>query len=400
MKNRINISVSNSGYLHNENINGQDNTIVENINLAIQEINKYQNDKLSYEEKIYKKVNQNDLVCTTYEEIEEVKQMILSNYDVPYIYQSKIAYYYINVDRTYGDTLSEKEKYEYARIVMEEDKKRKNGQKVLFSTAILTNVENLNTGLNNPRFYGYYKYDGPCITFYNDDFPDYYFPLKKFSCEENKFGEKVIVEKDFTKEEKKEIISQVSNYYADIKKNSNDYSDFVINTLDDNLDSVCFIYPDGDRDEIFDCIGYTNYNGKRSKISIDVSILDTDYDEQLATYTHEITHSLDNACRGDLSDFSETREWKNIYNQVYEDYSDTGLLSDYSFTSPAEFLAESVSEFYANDTYSSSYNPNDLKAITIEVGGEEMTLYDYLDDYLDGDLTHSFSLPDFDLDNW
>lgn len=55
--------------------------------------------------------------------------------------------------------------------------------------------------------------------------------------------------------------------------------------------------------------------------------------------------------------------------------------------------------FYENNTYCNCYNCEDLKAITIEVDDEEITLYDYLDNYLSNGIELSLDLESLNILN-
>ena len=384
MKNKILISVSNGG----QHIYAKKtiSDFFETTEKVVLDSNS--NEALTFEEKLYKKVlDYDEPIYFDNEEYAKAKSIVVDNIFTPAFMYEKLIYYYVNIDRVYGNSIGEDKKLEYAKMLMNEDCKKENGKQILYSTPMIINSDELDTGLYASGRKNSFKYDGKCLKFYNDGVTDYFFPLTKFSYEENSDGKGNIVVERFSKEEEKEVVDVLSNYYADIKKNSNVYSDYFVDSLDNYLDNVCFVYPTDDaRSTIFDQYGVSVLGKKSGDVMIDVSILDREYDEQIATYTHELTHCVD--CYNNIA---ENEEWKNIYNQIYENYKDTGLLTDYSFTDPAEFLAENISEFYANDTYSPQYNPNDLKAVTIEVNGEEITLYDYLENLLNGEYEYKYN---------
>lgn len=337
------------------------------------------------EEKIYDKVS--NYSNPIYFDKKE-KFNVMKNIDLPllkYFYEDEtFIYYYMNIEKIFGDKLDANEKIDYASIIQKEDNKSKNCKKILYSTPMKINKK-INMHLKDEVLGEDYKYDGDMLEFYNESDTKYYFPLFMFGSNFNDLDKYSIITRAFPSEKKNEIIQNVCKYYADIKKNSQVYSDYYSNLSDKYLNSVIFYYsPEEYNDTIGGFYGKTSSGKIASDIIINVEYLEDEYNEQLATYTHELTHAIDNASSaGYKNDITSTVTWKDVYDQIVE-MQPEGLW-DYAFSTPGELFAEGVSEFYANDSYPDNYNKEDLMAININANGKEMTFYDFLDKILSGE---------------
>lgn len=331
---------------------------------------------------IYEKVSSYDKpIYFDYEEKFRVRKILDESMGEFSFGNNKLVYYYVNIDRVYGDSLSNEKKIKYATLLRLEDEKEENARRILHSTPMLVEKE-VDTILYDERAKKDCVYTGESLKFYDEEGVDYYFPLAQFIYNYDTDGLKRIKAMSFpSKEKKEEIIKNVCRYYADIKEISNSYTNYYKDLISEHVTQVCLGYvPEQYQDNLAGYYGLTsNVNSRDSHVFLNMQFLEDEYDEMIITYTHELTHAFDWASSSSI-DITSTSEWNDIYNQIVE-MQPEGLW-DYAFSEPAELLAESVSEYYSTDLYPDYYNPNDLKAITIEVDGVETTLYDYIDSIL------------------
>lgn len=282
------------------------------------------------------------------------------------IKNEKFAIYYKAVDEYYNHLIDFEKKIELAQKLLIEDSK--NDNKIQYSTPILKNGT-VNVNCHDE----YFKYEGDYLSYYNNYGVPVTVPLASFDKDAN--GNIITSEIDNLDS----YIVRTNHYYQDIMSTSeNNYSEHFKNQVYNNLDGISLVSFSFPKDWAAFCtyIGDTN-----SYVTIDMNEVAKDPAFMESSYTHELGHAFARASSKNI-DIDESKEWKNIYDQINKNDPNHNFLRDYAHTEPSECFAECVAEYYEDLNNSSIYNPNDLKTIDIEVGGKEMTLYDYMDELL------------------
>lgn len=294
--------------------------------------------------------------------------------------RNNIYHYMIHIDElSETKNMGFYDKIEYAKYLMKYDKE--NGYKILFSTPILkSGIVDVN--LNDEEV----KYNGKYLEYYNPSGISVKAPLIEYRKDENGNLKEYAIEAS----EMDYYIMETNNYYNKIMQRTyNDYSDKFRNQILNNMKSITLVNANYDNGWAAFC---AKNNRTNSYITIDMNDVMKSPDYMLSTYTHELGHAYAAASSSNnnffinnllnRSDIDNKSEWKNVYNQIIQNDSNKTFLKEYAHSSPVECFAECVAEFYANSSDDTIYNPNDLKAIDIEINGQEMTLYDYMDNLL------------------
>ena len=180
-------------------------------------------------------------------------------------------------------------------------------------------------------------------------------------------------------------IGLLSTYYHNIMYNSNNNFPKSIKNIIPKLTGLELVHLGNPKYG-----AYCRYTGNDSSyICIDTSefILAKDstvssrepyynYEFMVEAFEHELGHAFDHA----NSFFTETEEFKSIYNQVCEFDKDDIYLRKYAKDNPQELWAEIVSEYIYTDGYKETfYSKKDLMAIPVKkLDGTKITLYDYV----------------------
>ena len=301
--------------------------------------------------------------------------------------KDKIFYYYANIDNIYGDKKSFPEKIKLSKALMDFD----SDNYVLYSTPIMATgtIKDISCHV------GYGDYNGYYLKFYNEDELPFYVPLKMIS--KNNDGYYYFAEMD--EDLKNEYIDKVSNYYAGFMKMQEVYSDNFRDKTYNYLDNVVCIYYENKEEAIGSVTGWTSGVetkgglGSLSKMGLNGNNLFSDYSFMLSTFSHELGHVfanssgiLDSGSRKapieSWKDIDDRKEWLEIYEQINGSDADYTFLREYAHSSPAEFFAEAVAEYYSTEFSNLTYNSDDLKMIEINVDGFD-NLYDYMASVLD-----------------
>lgn len=275
--------------------------------------------------------------------------------------------------------LSFNDKIKCAKHLMKFDKE--NGYRILLSTPTMKSGT-IDVDLEDTEV----QYQGKYLEYYNPDGINVTAPLIEYKKDENGNIKEYAIEADKIDD----YIWECSNYYNSImQKTYNEYSEKFRNQTINNIEKITLVNENYDHDWAGFC---SNVGNTKSNITIDINEVIKDSSFMLSAYTHELGHAYANASSSNInyfinillnrSDIDYTSEWKNIYNQINEKDSNHNLLRDYAYSNQYECFAECVAEYYAGSSDDIDFNPNDLKTIDIEVGGKEMTLYDYMNQLL------------------
>lgn len=284
-----------------------------------------------------------------------------------------LSRYYKQVQEFYGDSISEEEKGKIMHDLAFKDKE--NGNKILYSTPILKNGK-----VNYDQYHvGTMTYEGEYLEYYSDS-SNGITNVKALLTTIHADEKDNVTFKDLAGEERDKFISNTTKGYLEMIETQNKYSDNFKKSTSLYLDQITFVNTDYSHD---DWVAYVPSIGNSfSEMIIDVNMAKPDI---AATYTHELGHVYGNMSEEIFgSDIDESKEWKDIYNQILKKDKNNTLLREYAHSSATECFADCVGEYYSAGNGGHNFNSNDLKMIDITAFGKKMTLYDYMADILDG----------------
>lgn len=275
--------------------------------------------------------------------------------------------------------LSFNDKIKCSKYLMKYDKE--NGYRILLSTPTMKSGT-IDVDLEDTEV----QYQGKYLEYYNPDGINVTAPLIEYKKDENGNIKEYAIEA----EKLDNYIWECSNYYNSImQKTYNEYTEKFRNQIIKNVQKITLINATYSHDWAAFCTETDNTN---SNITIDMDAVNEDSSFMLSAYTHELGHAYANASSDkkisllnyylNKTDIDVTDEWGKIYEQINRNDPNHNFLRDYAHKNQIECFAECVTEYYANPSDDVDFNPNDLKTIDIEVGGKEMTLYDYMDELL------------------
>ncbi len=179
-----------------------------------------------------------------------------------------------------------------------------------------------------------------------------------------------------TESQKKIYTEAINNYFQEIEKSKDLYTDFFKDNL--QLNSTVFVYYDQ-----YSAPDYSGVHTAGSNIFINANDFVNVGDKlvyrdlsnsMVSAYTHELGHEF--AKR--LKYFDDSKEWKEIFNQVSSNEAYKEYIGEYAYSNDDELFAEATRYYY--------HYPDKLKMVDIDKDGYD-NLYDYMDALMNGKIT-------------
>ena len=188
----------------------------------------------------------------------------------------------------------------------------------------------------------------------------------------------------YTKEELDKYKLKVDRLGFDISKRMINYPDTFKSKTIDNENVFANILDFGTKNSDTSLWQGLAVDGSTVYLNIDIIDSDTGYPYILDSFTHELGHIYDYQGNPDSSAnfFTNSSEWKNIYDIVCKNDSSHQFVRDYSVSNPSELFAEVTAELFADTSSDPLFNPNDLKMLKINYNSENGKYYESMYDYM------------------